>query len=243
MDDQNMALNEQTEVETVVDTTPVSEETTTVETTTEDESYKKGYSARVQELANAKKAAEEEARSLRVKLGELTRNVPNAESQLPQVDSLPPLVSPGEEVTVDEINRRQAERDKLLLERASRVSQLQSKRELAIERINREAKDLTRKYGELDPQSDVFDSELSSAVTEAAEAYVRANPEKSLEEFVDKQMKLHRRAVTREEKAVQAEVSKQQSQTAIRPSVAKTEDKKFAELSIAEMESKLGIVQ
>lgn len=243
MEDQNKALNDQAEVETANNTTPVQNETAAVDSTTTEESPKKGFSARVQELANARRVAEEENRSLRAQLEELTRNVPTAEKQLPQEDPLPPLIKPGEEVTVEEVNRRQAERDRLLLERASKISRIQSQQDLAIERINREAKELLRKYPELDPANETFDNELSGAVTEAAEAYVKANPQKSLEEFVDKQMKLHKRAVTREEKAEQAEVARQQSQTAIRPSITKPEEKKFEELSIAEMEAKLGVVQ
>lgn len=240
-DDQNMALNEQAEVETAEDTTPVSEETATVESTTEEES-KKGYSARVQELANAKKNAEVEAESLRAKLAELTSQVGNQDFN-PIQEPLKPIVNPGEEVTIEELNKRQTEREAELLKRASHISNLQAQQALTIERINREARDLTRKYSELDPQSENFDKELSDVVTEAGLAYVRSNPTKSLEEFVDKQMKLHKRSATREANAEAAEVSKQQGQSAIRPSVAKPVEKNFADLTLKEMEDQLGFVE
>jgi len=239
MQDEDTALNEPAEAETAEATTPVAEEQTAeVDSTTPEES-KKGYSARVQELANQKKAAEAEAESLRAKLAELTSQVGNQEFT-PNQAPLEPLVKPGEEVTIEELNKRQAEREAELLKRVSHISNLQAQQALAIERINREARDLTRKYAELDPQSEHFDKELSDVVTEAGLAYVRANPTKSLEEFVDKQMKLHKRAATREARAEEAEVAKQQGQSAIRPSTAKPVEKKFEDLTLAEMEAQLG---
>ena len=239
MDDQDMALNEEAEVETAEDTTSVSEETAEVESTTEEES-KKGYSARVRELNQRAKEAEAQAQSLSEKLAEITRGVPDGAPQMPTNQPLPPIVKEGEELTYEEINRRQLQRDEEILKRATQVNSLQTQQALAIERINREARDLTRKYAELDPKSDTFDRELSDTLTEAAEAYVRANPHKSLEDFVDKQMKLHKRAVTKEAESEQAEVSKQQGQTGIRPSTTKPVEKKFEDLTIEEMEARLG---
>lgn len=240
-DDQDMALNEQTEVETVEDTTPVSEETAPVDSTTEEES-KKGATARVREAVNKANRAEQEAQSLRAKLAELTGQVGQQEFNTPQQPQKP-LVNPGEEVTIEELNRRQEERETQLLQRAGQMSQIQAQQALAIERINREARDLTRKYAELDPNNDNFDRELSDAVTEAGMAFVRANPTKSLEDFVDKQMKVYKRAATKEARAENAEVSKQQGQTAIRPSVAKPVEKKFEDLTLEEMEAQLGMVE
>ena len=242
MDDQDKtppeALNEEvTEVETV-DETPSSE--TAEEVQPSEESKKKGYSARVRELNQRAREAEEKAQSLSEKLAALTQGVPEGAPQMPTNQPLPPLVKEGEELTYEEINRRQLQRDEELLKRATQVTNLQTQQALAIERINREARELTRKYEELNPQSEAFDRELSDTLTEAAEAYVRANPTKSLEEFVDKQMRLHKRAVSKEVKAEQAEVTRQQGQSAIRPSTAKTAEKKFEDMTIEEMEAKLG---
>ena len=244
MEDQDKALNEQAEVETAEDTTPVSEETAEVESTTEEESaeQKKGYSQRVRELNARAKEAEAKAQSLAEKLAEVTGGV-SQQGPMPHNQPLPPLVNEGEEVTYEEINRRQLQRDEELLKRVSQVNSLQTQQALAIERINREAKELTRKYAELDPYSETFDRELSDTLTEAAEAYVRANPTKSLEDFVDKQMRLHKRAVTKEARAENAEVSRQQGQSAIRPSNAKPVEKKFEDLTIEEMEAKLGFAE
>ena len=146
-------------------------------------------------------------------------------------------------MTAEELNRRQEEREKELMKRQSQISYLQSQQALAIERINREAKESVKKYPEIDPESESFDPELSETLTEAAEAYVRANPQKSLGEFVDKQMRLHKRAVTKEEKAEQEAVAEQAEKSAVRPSPAKPEDKKFEDLSVEEMEDKLGFAR
>ncbi len=238
MEDQKTALNPDAEAETAETTTPVEEQTTKVESTTEGES-KKGFSARVSEAVNRAKTAEAEAQSLRSKVAELTSQVgqPNFQATEP----LKPLVNANEEnVTFEELNRRQAERDQQILEQARRESYLQSQQALTLERISREARDLTRKYAELDPQSESFDPELSEVVSEAGLAYVKANPTKSLEEFVDKQMNLHKRAATKQAKAEQAEIANQTSQSAIRPTSAKPGIKKDEDMTIKEMEAKYG---
>jgi len=242
MADEEKALNEEGETETTPDTTPVSEETTEtqeVQPETEEESTKKGYSQRVRELNQRAKDAEAKAASLQDTLAALTADVKPGDN-LPNLEPLTPLVSPGEEITVEELNKRQVEREQELMKRAAQISGLQSQQALAIERINREAKESITKYPALDPNSDSFDRELSDTLTEAAEAYVRSNPQKSLGEFVDKQMKLHSRAVGREVKAEKEEIAKQSSQSAIRPTPGKAEDKQFEEKSIAEMEAELG---
>jgi hypothetical protein len=169
----------------------------------------------------------------------MTANVKPGEN-LPYLEPLTPIVNPGEEITVDELNKRQNAREQELMKRSAQISSLQAQQIATIDRINREAKESLSKHPELDPNSDDFDQELSDTLTEAAEAYVRSNPQKSLSDFVDKQMKLHNRAVRREEKAEEKEIAKQSSQSAHRPSTAKAEDKKFEDLSIEEMESRLG---
>ena len=245
MDDQEQALNQEGEIETTPDTTPVSEETAeTREIPTEEseESTKKGYSNRVRELNQRAKDAEAKAQSLQEKLEELTANVKPG-SNIPNFEPLTPLVNPGEEISVEELNNRQVKREEELMKRAAQISGLQSSQALAVERINREAKESVNKYSELNPDSDDFDQELSETLTEAAEAYVRANPDKSLGAFVDKQMRLHNRSVSREVNAERREIDKQSSEAAIRPTPAKTEEKKFEDKSIEEMEKVLGFTE
>lgn len=243
--DEQKALNQEGETETTPDTTPVSEETTEAQETpteTKEESTKKGYSQRVRELNQRAKEAEAKAESLQEKLAGLTAKVKPGE-YIPKMEPLTPIVKPGEEITAEELNRRQNEREEELFKRAAQISGLQAQQVNALERINREAKESITKYPSLDPNSDTFDRELSDTLTEAAEAYVKANPQKSLGEFVDKQMRLHKRAISREVKAEEKEIAKQSSKSAIRPTPAKSEDKKFEDLSIDEMEKRLGYAE
>lgn len=240
MDDPNMALNQEAEGVTAVDATPAIESETAADfQPVEDSEAKKGYTARVSEAVNRAKQAELEAQSLRAKLAEVTGHTSQL-ADLPPYQPLKPLINPGEEVTIEEINQRQFQRDQELIQRSTQLSNLQVQQALAIERVNREARELTKKYAELDPNSPDWNEELSNTVVEAAESFVRANPTKSLEEFVDRQMRLYKRAATREAKAEQAEITRQSSQSAIRPTTTKPIDRKFEELSIEEMEAKLG---
>ena len=251
MDDQDKALNQEGEIDTTQSTTPVEEETTEVqeeeaspETTEEStkKETKKGYSQRVRELNQRAKEAETKAQSLEEKLAEMTASLKPGDN-IPNFDPLTPLVKPGEELTAEELNSRQVEREKELMKRQSQISYLQSQQVTTLDRINREAKESVKKYSELDPNSENFDRELSETLTEAAEAYVRANPQKSLETFVDKQMKFYKRAASREAKVESEEIAKQADQSAVRPSAAKSEDKKFEYKTIEEMEATLGFTE
>ena len=241
MDDQNIpqeALNEEvTETETVEDTTPVSNET--AGTVQAPEESKKGYSARVQELANAKKAAEEKAKSLEDKLAELTSQIGAPGSFNPYQPQNEPLVREGEELTAEELNKRQDARE----QRLHQQIEFRLQQERAINRVNREAGEVVRIYPQLDPNSEYFDRELSKDVTEAAEEYIKANPQGSVKGFVTKMMKPIAKQVTKEVATETENIAKQVSQSAIRPSQSKAVEKKFEDMTIEEMEAQLGFVE
>lgn len=240
MDDQDMALNPEAEADTAVDTTPVVEDQTIEDVQPQEESTeKKGYTARVSEAVNRAKLAEQKAASLEAKLAELTGQS-GRQVDLPPIQPLGPLVNPGEEITIEELNARQAKRDQELLSRAAQMASLEAQRVSTVDRVNREAREATMKYDILNPNSDSFDPEISEAVVEAANAYVQANPNRSLLEFVDKQMKFHKRSITKQAKAEQAEITRQSGQSAIRPTTSKPADRKFEDLTLEEMEAKLG---
>lgn len=255
MDEENVALNDTGE-ENTPDTAPVSEETTgeveetkaeptgetEVETTETEESSKKGYSQRVRELVKEKNEAKAQAQSLAEKLAELTGSVE------PKVDYQPynpqePLIAPGEEIDVNELNRRQTVREQKILQQADAMAQLRSKQSEAITRINNEANESVRAYPQLDPTNEAFDKELSDTVTEAAEGYINKNPyTANVKKFVDRLMKPYNRAVTKEVGKATENIAKQVSETALRPTSIPTGEKKFEELSIEEMEKQLGTV-
>lgn len=259
IDDQDMALNEQVGQQTDLDTTPVAEPETvgevveseveptgdnqseTTETTRES---KKGFENRVRELNRRAVTAEERARSLESKIAELTRPVSLPGNQFSGFNPQEPIVAPGEEIDVNELNRRIAERDHRLLQTADARAELRQRQMEATNRITSETSEVLRIFPELDPDSDEFNAELSETITEAVEARVRANPySASVKQFVAKLMKPYKGAVDKEVGKATENLAKQVSQAALRPNSVRKQEKTAEEKSIAELEAELGVVQ
>lgn len=116
---------------------------------------------------------------------------------------------------------------------------------LSQQQLKQEALDVVRENPELDPNSDSFDPELSEAITEAVAAKHRLSSNFSVKETVNKLLKPYKRAA---EKAIDSQKRDLVSQVAsggIRPgsSPSPEADKKgFDDLSLEEMEAKLGKV-
>ena len=232
---------EQTAEEVVEAETKVTEAET--EETAESEK-KKGYSARVRELNARAKEAEAKAQSLAEKLAELQKAESQQEFKIPDYNPQEPIIAPGEEIDVNELNKRQSEREAKILQQADAMAQFRARQSEAISRINNEALDVVRKYPELDPETDSFNSELSETVVEAVEAYVKANPySASVGKFVDKLMKTYQGAITREVGKASENIAKQVSQSALKPTSIRKAEKTAQEKTIKELEQELGIIQ
>jgi hypothetical protein len=218
-----------------VESNPTGEETTEEETTeTGEGSQRKGYSQRIRELNARAKEAEARSRSLVENIEALTG--PEG-SRLDSNRPYQPQVVPGSEISPDQYKQD-------VMRTADSLVQIRLRQQEAISRINEEAIDAVREYPQLDPKSERFDKELSESVTAAVEAHVRLNPyQASVGQFVAKLMKPYNRAVTNEVGKVTEKIAKQVSETATRPTQVASGSKKFEELSIKEMEEKLGIVQ
>jgi hypothetical protein len=215
--------------------TPVEEATveTTEETQTETvETPKKGAQSRIRELNSEKKRAEDRANSLEAKLAELTGSV---DPQVPQAQ-FNPQIEPGGEYSPDQYKQD-------VLKTAEGMVNLKIKQSEAVSRIRNESNQAVTKFPELDPESDSFNRELSDSITEATEAYVRANPyTASPLKFVEKMMKPYQRAVTKEVGKERENIAKQVSQSATRPtSVSTAGGKSDQDKSISELEKELGI--
>ena len=255
--DEPKALNESGD-ETATDTTPVAEEQATeevaepeVEVTAETEgestetveSPKKGYSARVRELNAKAKAAEEKAKSLEERIAELTGSV-EPQREIPAYNPQEPLIAPGEEIDATELNKRQSERETKILQQADSMAQLRARQSEAIVRIHNETSEVMRAYPELDPESDTFDRDLSDAVTEAVENGVKANPYTvSVKGVVAKLMKPYKGAVTKEVGKATENIARQVSESALKPTSIRKDEKALEEKSIEELEAELGTVQ
>lgn len=193
---------------------------------------KKSAEYRIRELDRKAKDAEERARSLAEQVAELTGGVPSY-GEMPQYS---PQVQPGTEVTPEQY---QADVARV----ANSVVELRLRQQQMIDRINRESSETIAKYTQLNPESDRFDKDLSESVSKATLAFVKANPTGSVKEFVDSLMKPYLRSVTKEVESSKETLARQVSQAAQRPTAIQKTEKSAEEMSISELEAKLGVVQ
>lgn len=237
------ALNEGEE--NTVDATPAPEQTTdevtepeSTETGEETESEmseepKKGFQARVRELNTRAKIAEERAESLAQKLAAITGSVEPNDYNSNQ--TFTPQLEPGAELSQEQYQQH-------VLKAADGLVTLRLKQSEARNRINNEANEVIREFPELDPDSENFNKDLSDAVTESVEAYIRNNPySASVKQHVAKLMKPYKGAVAKEVGKASENIAKQVSQTALRPTTIRKQEKTAGEKSIAELEKELGI--
>lgn len=222
------------------------------EQTTETGGSSKGAQARIRELNQRAKdaeqraqAAEGEKRSLAEKVAALTGSVDPTIGSTPNYtpQSSGPIVNPGEEIDPIEFNRRMQIRDQNILRQTQGLINFQNKVNKVTDNINKAAQKAVAQYPQLNPNHESFDKEVSETVYEAVEAYVKTNPAGDIGKFIDKQMRPYTQAVDREVGQVKENLAKQVSQTALRPTSIRSTEKPFGELSIPEMEKKLGVVQ
>jgi septum formation topological specificity factor MinE len=204
----------------------------------------KGAAQRIKELNQRAKSAETRAKSLEDKIAELTGpSTQGYQPQVPDYNPQEPIVKDGEEIDVNELNRRIADRETRLMAQAEARVELKSRQSEAINRIKSETAEVLKTYPQLDPDSLEFDQELSETVTEAVEAQVRANPySASVTKFVGKLMKPYAKAVAKEVGEATANIAKQATEAALRPTSIRKTEKSASEKSIAELEAELGIV-
>lgn len=260
MNDEPKALNK--DEENILDTTPVSEEKSSeevetkepkVESTEETETKevetktegkpKKGYTARVRELATEAKVAKEEktealeqVKSLQDRIAELTGSVePQAGFENPPMYT--PQVEPG-----TEISQEQYKQD--VMRSADALVTLKIKQSEAVNRISNETADVMRDYPELDPKNEAFNKDLSESITEAVEASVKSSPYTvSVKKVVEKLMKPYKGAVIKEVGQATENIAKQVSEAALRPNSIRKPEKSASEKSVEELEQELGVVQ
>ena len=256
MKNDDTALNEQVEAVNDPTTTPVANEEAPEEVesqdtppagegeaqTTETGESNKGFSNRVRELVKERNEARSTVKSLQQKMAELTQGNNTEELRMPSFQ-IEPIVKPGEELTADELNRRIAERDQSLLRQADALAQLRSKQSEIAGRVDRESAEVMKKYPQLDPESEEFNPELSEAITESSEAYIAKHPTSSLKSHVEKLMKPYLGAVTKEVGKATETMAKQASEAALRPTSVRKAEKSASEMTMAELEAKLGVVQ
>jgi hypothetical protein len=189
------------------------------------EEGRKTAQSRIRELNAKKKAAEEKVESLAEQVKKLT-SYRQPEEFIPQNQA-----SQETDLTYEELMRRQ---DALI--------QLRLAQQENVHRVQTEAVEAIKSYPELDPDSDSFDSELSESVSQAVLAKVQADPTASVTGFVGNLMKPYRRSLEKQAAGQKETLTKQVSEQAMRPTQVQEQEKPFSELSIEEMEEKLGVV-
>lgn len=218
---------EESEVTQVIEELPTETEgektelTNEVEETPKEEGRKTAQS-RIRDLVSEKKAAESKAESLAEQVKKLTAYKPEFENvpMTPAADQ--------SEITVEELMRRQ---DALV---SIRLAQQEN-----VHRVNNEALEAIKAYPELDPESDIFDPELSESISQATMAKIQAEPTAPVKGFIDSMMKPYKRAVEKQAVDQKATITKQVAEQAMRPTQVSEQEKPFSELSIEEMEKKL----
>lgn len=195
------------------------------EGTPRDENRKTAKS-RIRELVTEKKEAEAKAESLADQVKKLTA-FKTTQEYSPQPQQQPEQ----SEITYEELMRRQ---DALV--------QIRLAQQENVHRVQQEALEAIKAYPELDPDSDNFDSELSEAISQATLAKIQADPTSPVRKFVDGLMRPYKRSLEKQEAGQKETIAKQVSQQAMRPTQVQEQEKPFSELSIEEMEKKLGVM-
>lgn len=261
MDEDNLALNNEGEdnipsesptEEKIAEEVPESLDQEASETETQDTEtevqQKKGFQSRVRELNQRAKNAEEEVKTLKQTIAELTGSVEPTgytpqyvPQQLVQDE---PIVKPGEEIDALELDRRIKAREQKILQQTRAEAELRDKNNQAILRINNEVLEAIKVHPELDPDSESFNQELSDAVSEAVEGYVSRNPYSAkVKNYVDKLMRPYKGALAKEAGKATENIAKQVSSAALRPTSLRRQEKTASEKSIEELEAELGVIQ
>jgi len=218
----------ESEVETVE---PQSTDEVVAEAPTEEKTERKTANSRIRELVAEKKEAVSEAEKEKLRADSLEEMISGIKT--PQVPQYQPTQDPAnsEEVTVDEVLRK-----------ADAITQIRLAQRDNAYRLVDEIQQSVKNYPELDKDSDSFDPDLSDSISKATKKLIDANPTISVKEFVDNMMKPYKRSLDKQAAGQKETITKQVSEQAMRPTQVQEQEKPFSELSIAEMEKKLGVV-
>lgn len=194
---------------------------------------RKTAESRIKELVAEKKQAEEKAADEEEKSSSLAEQVEKLTARRPEasMEDFNPQQEQQDEITYEELMRRQ-----------QALIELNLARERNANRVNAEAADAIKAHPELDPDSDSFDKELSESISQATMAKLQADPNVKVTDFVDRLMKPYKRSLEKQAEGQKEALAKQASKQAMRPSQVQEKEKPFSELSIEEMEEKLGTV-
>lgn len=222
------------------DNTETGDQNDTQSQDSEGEESKNSSKNRIQELAADKNLAKAESTVKDVQLRSLQDHISEIEGYDPTKNGgyTPPSVKPGQELSPEEYQRH-------VLSTADALVDLKIQQNNNANRIKSELIESVNEYPELNPkQKDHFDNDLSTAITGAVGAFVKANPTGNVKKYIDSLMKPYQRAIEKGVGKQQENTAKQVSETAMRPTHSPKGggEKAFKDLSISEMEKRLGKV-
>lgn len=234
-----MAVNQPNAEESVVNTTPVVEEQTPEEVTQETTEQASEEESRAKETGQSKKGASARIHELNSKVKSLTQRLQEVTGGNGEI----PTQQPPQPIDFDnEVSPEQYRQH--VLQQADSIVQIRLKQSEALGRIEKESIEVIKAYPQLDPDSDQFDKDLSETISEAIEAQVKLNPySASVKKFADRLMKPFAKAVSNQVAQERETITRQASESALRPTNVRKQEKSAGEKSIKELEAELGIVQ
>lgn len=236
---EEMAVNQTSAEESAVDTTPVVEKQTTEEVAKETTELAGEGESEAKETGQSKKGANARIHELNSKVKSLTQRlqeITGGNGEIP-AQQLPPQIDIDSEISPEQYRQH-------VLQQADSIVQIRLKQSEALGRIEKESLEVIKAYPQLDPDSDQFDKDLSETISEAIEAQVKLNPySASVKKFADRLMKPFTKAVSNQVAQEREVITRQASESALRPTNVRKQEKSAGEKSIKELEAELGIVQ
>jgi len=207
---------------------------------------------RIRKLVQERNRAEQERSNLQEQLRQMTdRRRYGSESieGLPQQQvQIPPEIQAGQEYTVDEINehlnRARQIGEQNALRQADSLVKIRLAQQENLNRIDHEARESMTKYEALNPKSEHYDPDLSDIVTRATRDALKVNTHLSVKKYVDMLMKPYLKGVTKAQADATETAARQVSEQANRPTpaVGQNGEKSIEEMSLEEIEKKVGVV-
>ena len=248
MDDtQAEAENTSVAEDSNLDTSPVDESNTSVEQETDGQSEEQQVEATDTEATNseAERKPTQAERRIRDLVQENKRLKEQSNQPIFADPSLQlPQYEPGEEILPERLQQD-------VVQTANAIASLQTQNQIqqfeARTNLDRDVEVLSTKYPELDETSSSYNPVIEEKIEAAFKARAFKNgqldPSVRLADVAKDFIDVARSAATKSSADIKNAVAKQADESAIRPTGAQTSDKSFSDLSIEEMESKLGVVR
>lgn len=245
MDDtQDQAENIDAVEDNSVDTSPVDETNTSVEQETDGESEEQQVDATdTEEQSEAERKPTRAEKRIRDLVEENKRLKEQFNQPLADPSLQFPQYNPGEEIAPERLQQD-------VVQTANAIASLQTQNQLqqfeARSNLSRDVEVLPAQYPELDETSPEYNPVLEEKIEAAFKARAFKNgqldPSVRLADVAKDFIDVARSAATKSSADIKNAVAKQADESAVRPTGSNKTDRDFKDLSIEEMEARLGVV-